>query len=577
MDEQHTVFYFREALVILAIAGIFVPLLHRLKFSPVLGYLFCGLLVGPYGIGLLVGQSALAEYIAITDMVWVHAVAEFGVMLLLFTIGLELSFSRLWAMRRLVLGLGSLQILLTAAIIGWLALMFDNSLETSVLLGACLALSSTAIVMQLLREQHRFATPVGTACFSILLMQDIAVVPILILLGVFSSPSDASIAFGVIEALIKAAVAIAVIYFAGRMLLRPLFKYLGFSHNAEWFMAVVLFIIVGAAAITYVSGLSLALGAFLAGLLLSETEYRHEIESVVEPLKGLFLGIFFVSVGMVIDLREFLSEPFWLIASVLGLFAIKAVIIAVLAKPFGLSWPKAAEAGMMLGQSGEFAFMIVSMAMAAGLISIPHGQFFMIVAALSMMLTPAVSVLAQHVSRFLERWFAAATSVPGIASHSRSGHVIISGFGRVGQLLGEVLEREQIAYVAMDKNSPRVSTLRDRKLPVYYGDARRADLWRKLDVERASAALITVDEPEAACAILATLRKHWPMLTVVARAHDAQSVHKLYESGASLVVQETLEASLQLARFVLEKLKVPEGEIETVIAQSRGAAEEAVK
>ncbi len=575
MDETHSVFYLKEVLIILAIAGIFVPLLHKLKFSSVLGYLICGLLAGPYGIGLAVQYFPAAHHFTITDLEWVRGLAEFGVMLLLFTIGLELSFSRLWNMRRLVLGLGSLQILITTAIITWIALLFENSLQTSLLLGACLALSSTSIVVQLLREQHRFSTPVGTTCFSILLMQDIAVVPILILLTVFSSAGDAAIYSSILEALVKAAFAIAAIYFCGRMLLRPLFKYLGFSHNAEWFMAVVLFIVIGAAAITYASGLSLALGAFLAGLLLSETEYRHEVGSVVEPLKGLFLGIFFISVGMVTDPREILREPFWLLVSVIGIFMIKATIIAILSKPFGLSWPKAVEAGLLLGQGGEFAFMIVGMAMGVGLISMPHGQFFMLIAALSMMATPSMSLLAQRLGHYLERWFAASDTVPKTSSDGRTGHVIIAGFGRVGKLLGEVLEREQIAYVAMDNSSPRVGAMRDNLLPVYYGDARRADLWKKLDVERANAALITVDDPGTACAILHMLRKHWPNLTVVARAHDATSLQQLYESGATLVVQETLEATLQLARLVLEKLHVPGGEIETVIAQSRGVAEEA--
>lgn len=571
--DGHAGFYFKEALVILAITGLFVPLLHRLKFSPVLAYLFCGLMIGPHGIALLAEDIPAVTYIAITDLDWVRTLAEFGVMLLLFTIGLELSFARLWAMRRLVLGLGGLQILITTVLIMWVATQFGNSLEASVLVGACLALSSTAIVMQLLREQHRFSSPVGTTCFSILLMQDIAVVPILILLGALSAGGgDVSISLSVAEALGKALLAIGIIYFCGRMLLRPLFKSLGFSHRAEWFMAVVLFIVIGAAAITYASGLSLALGAFLAGLLLSETEYRHEVESVIEPLKGLFLGVFFISVGMVTDPKAFVNNPWWLLASVVGLFMLKAVVIAILAKPFGLSWPKALEAGLLLGQGGEFAFMIVSMAMASGLIPSANGQFFMIVAALSMMATPALSGAAHRLAVSMEEWFSPSSGLAGFSEHGRAGHVIIAGFGRMGRVLGEVLERDHIDYVAIDNESQRVGAMRDQRLPVYYGDARRADLWRKLDVEHASAALITVDDLTAACAILSTIRKHWPELTVVVRAHDSPSVQTFYEYGATLVVEETLEASLQLARVVLEKLKVPDSEIDTVIAQSRGSA-----
>ncbi len=572
MGEHHTTFYFREILLVLAIAGILVPVLHRLKLSPVLGYLIAGLSIGPYGMGVVATHIPVASYFAITDLDWVRSVAEFGVMLLLFTIGLELSIERLWAMRRTVLGLGSLQIILTAIVISVIAHQFENSAETSILLGACLALSSTAIVLQLLHEQRRFSTQVGITSFSILLMQDIAVVPILILLSVFSDSSDAPVFLNISVTLLKAIAAIGLIYLFGRLLLRPLFKYLGFSHNAEWFMAVILFIVVGAAAITYVSGLSMALGAFLAGLLLSETEYRHEIESIVEPLKGLFLGIFFLSVGMVTDLREFVREPFWLLASVFGLFTIKTLITSVLCRLYGLRWSRALETGLLLGQGGEFAFMIVSMAMVTGLISLTHGQFFMIVAACSMLLTPPISVLAHRLCIWLERrTMDASLSVGQIIDAQKHGHVVIAGFGRVGRLLGDVLEREHIPYVAMDGSTAVVGKWRDEGYPVYYGDARRADLWKKLETENASAALVTVDDPHAACAILRTLRTHWPMLTVIARAHDKAAVQALYEHGATLVVQETLEASLQLARFVLQKLDVPESEIETVIVRSRDA------
>ncbi len=574
MEEHHATIYFREILIILAIAGILVPVLHRFKLSPVLSYLIAGMVIGPYGLGLLTDDIPFVSTLAITDLEWVRSVAEFGVMLLLFMIGLELSISRLWDMRRLVLGFGSAQILVSAAVISVIAFIFDNPVETSILMGACLALSSTAIVIQLLREQHRFSTPVGTTGFSVLLMQDLAVVPILILVTIFANSDGTSIVSNISEAMIKAVIVITVIYIAGRKLLRPLFKYLGFSHNAEWFMAVTLFIVIGSAALTYTAGLSMALGAFLAGLMLCETEYRHEIEMVIDPLKGVFLGIFFLSVGMVIDLREIANEPFWLIVSVAGLFAIKTSIIFILGLLFRMPWIRALEVGLLLGQSGEFAFMIVSMAMAEGLISVPHGQFFMIVSACSMLATPLVSVLAMRLSRVLENRYGSTAGKPSIVipENEEKGHIIIAGFGRVGRLLGEVLEREQIAYLAMDNNSPRVATWRDKGLSVFYGDARRADLWRKLDIEHARAVLLTVDQPESAEAILKTLRKHWPNCMVIARARDGESVQSLYEHGATLVVQETLEASLQLARFVLEKLQVDECEIDSVITRSREAA-----
>lgn len=569
MDEHQAVSYFREILIILAIAGVAVPLLCRLKISPVLSYLLAGVLVGPYGLGLLASQSKLATYLAITDLVWVQGMAEFGIMLLLFTIGLEFSFSRLWSMRKLVVGLGVLQIVLTTSFISGIAIYFGNSPQTAILIGASLALSSTAIVIQLLKGQQRFSTPVGTVCFSILLMQDLAVVPILILLTVFSTNGEASITLEIVKALGKGVVAVGLIYIFGRLLLRPVFKFLGVSHNSEWFTAVILFIVVGAAFLTNISGLSLALGAFLAGLLLSETEFRHEVETVIDPLKGLFLGIFFMSVGMFIDLREVLTQPVWLAISVLGITTIKATIIIFLCKLFRFGWPVAIETGLLLGQGGEFAFMIVGMAMNNGIISSPHGQFFMLLAACSMLATPLIANIGKRLAHNIHTQNDKSALSCESKEKSYDNHIVIAGFGRVGRLIGKILDSQGIAYIAIDNDSHCVTSWRDKNLPVYFGDARRINLWEKLCVDQARAVLITIDDAQSAKAILEILRKRWPSLTIIARARDARDVTRLYDSGASLVVQETLEASLQIARYMLLELKLPEEEIDDIIDQSR--------
>ena len=304
--------HLREIMVFLIAAGVMVPLFHRLRVSPVLGYLVVGGIIGPYGLGLWADTYPLLGYAVISDLAGVQALAELGVIFLLFTIGLELSLERLWAMRRLVFGLGSLQVVITAVIIGMIARGFGNSVAASIVLGGCLALSSTAIVMQLLVQSHRVSTPLGRSSFSILLMQDLAVVPLLFIVGVLGNKTAESTGFALALALGKAALTIVAIFLVGRLLLRPALRIVAQTRSPEMFMAAILLTVIGIAAVTGSAGLSMALGAFLAGLLLAETEYRHEIEVDIEPFKGLMLGLFFISVGMGIDWRVVGEEPFWL-------------------------------------------------------------------------------------------------------------------------------------------------------------------------------------------------------------------------------------------------------------------------
>ena len=352
-----------DAMVFLVAAGLVIPLAKRFRISPVLSFLLVGLAVGPYGLARFADHYSWLSILLITDVTRVHALAELGVVFLLFMIGLELSLDRLWAMRRLVFGMGSLQVLLTAVVIGIAARQFGNSMQASIILGACLALSSTAVVMQLLAEQGRFGTPVGRGSFAVLLAQDIWVVPILFLVGALGTGSSGALGLPILLAIGKAILAVVIILGVGRIVVRPLFQLVSETRSPEPFMAMTLLVIITTAALTHAAGLSAALGAFLAGLLLAETEFRPEIEVNIEPFKGLLLGLFFVTVGMGIDLAAVMADPYHIALTVLALFAIKTALTAIIARGFGFGWAPAAEIGLLLGQGGEFAFVVIGLAL----------------------------------------------------------------------------------------------------------------------------------------------------------------------------------------------------------------------
>ena len=353
---------YSDALVVLGTAGIVVPIVSRLGFSPVLGYLGAGALLGPLGLGSLIGSFPALYWFTVGDAKDVAGIAELGVVFLLFLIGLELSLQRLLTMRRLVFGLGGLQVLVTTALLAGIAVYFGRKPSEAIILGASLSLSSTAIVLELLSNQGRLKTNVGRASFAVLLLQDLAVIPILMFVSLLAAGPGGSVLASLGSALLQAALALAAIVVFGRVLLQPLFRLVAATRSRDLFIATALFVIIAAGVVANQAGLSMALGAFVAGLLLAETEYRKAIEATIEPFKGLLLGIFFFTVGMDIDVRELLREPLLLAAAVAGLIAIKSMVIAVLAKLFRLSWPVAVEMGLLLGPGGEFAFVGIGMA-----------------------------------------------------------------------------------------------------------------------------------------------------------------------------------------------------------------------
>lgn len=571
MEEAHSsIPHLREVVVFLIAAGIVLPVMHRLRINPVLGYLVTGAVIGPFGLGLLVDDLPWLGYAVIADIDGVKALAELGVIFLLFMIGLELSFDRLWRMRRLVFGLGGAQVVITGIAIGAIAFAWGNSASTSIVLGACLALSSTAIVMQLLIDRRQVGAPVGRASFSILLFQDLAVVPILFLLGVLGAEAEGPVALFLLLALAKAAGAVIAILLLGRLVIRPLFRLVSAAHSRELFMAVTLLTVIGTAAATGAAGLSMALGAFLAGLLLAETEYRHEIEVDLEPFKGLLLGLFFMSVGMGVDLRAVADQLLWVALSVIGLFLLKAAITTALALSFRLPRATAVESGLLLGQGGEFAFLVVGMAISLEVMPRDVAQFMLIVVGLTMMATPVVASFARKIGTGLARREASDARHGGLAELAEvEGHVIIAGYGRVGALLGQVLDEEHVPNVALDLDAEAVRRHRNAGVPVYYGDATRSEILKRAGAENAQALVLTMDSSVAASHAAQEARRHWPDLPIYARARDVAHARNLLDAGVTLAVPESLEVSLQMAEEVLQGVGVTTDAARQLIAEWR--------
>ena len=569
MDAHGNFPFLKETILFLALSGVLMPLLSRLRINPVLGFLSVGVLLGPYGLASLAGTWPVLSWFTFARPEDVEFLAELGVIFLMFMIGLEMSVERLWSMRRLVFGLGGLQVVLSAAAVGGLALWFGNSIEAAVILGVVLAFSSTAIVMQLLIQRRELGTPLGQSTFAILLFQDLAVVPLLVLISILGASSgEGSFASLLGSAVVKGVLTVVLIYLIGRRVVRPLFHQITVEKQPDTFTALTLLTTLGVAALTWYAGLSMALGALLAGLIIAETEFRHEVEITIEPFKGLLMGLFFMSVGMGIDLRALLAEPLWIPLSVVGLLAMKALIIFVLLRVFGLSWGRSAEGGLLLGQGGEFAFIVIGMALALGLLERQVGQFMLIVVGVSMLVAPVVARLGQSLGDNIDRR-AAPPAPEDMEVGELGGHVIIAGYGRVGQMVGQMLAEQGVAFVAIENDAQLIAHQRKAGVPLVFGDASRPELLRKLRIDQARAVVLTMDHTAAAIHAVQGIRRLMPMMRIIARARDEKHALLLREAGASVVVPETLESSLKLTGWVLETLGVPPDAALRLVEQER--------
>jgi CPA2 family monovalent cation:H+ antiporter-2 len=561
---------YKDLLVFLATAGVVVPVFNRFKISPVLGFLTAGVLLGPDGLGRLAQTYPWLGIFTIGDAREIGLISEFGVVFLLFMIGLELSWERLRAMRRLVFGLGAAQVAVCTLLVGAAAFLLGQPPVAAAVIGVGLALSSTAVVMPVLAERRRLKSAAGRSAFAVLLAQDLAVAPVLVTITVLGSAAAGGDApwTKALLALAPALAAVAVLVVGGRLLLRPLFHSVARANSPELFVALSLLIVIGAGVTAAISGLSMALGAFIAGLLLAETEFRREVEVTVEPFKGLLLGMFFVSVGVGLDLDGVIAQPLTLVGIALGVIALKTGAIFGLGKLFGLPGRAALEAGMVLGPAGEFAFVVLGAGVAAGLIDPGPGQLALVAATLSLFTVPALAAVGQKLSRQMKK---PDESVPEALAEmdALAGQVLVVGYGRVGRLVGEMLSRHDVPFVAVDSDPTLVSRVRGDGQAIYFGDAAREEFLKRCGIETAKALVVTMDAPGKVDEVVKAARTLRPDLTIVARARDSRHAAKLYRLGVTDAVPETTEASLQLAENTLVDIGVPMGLVIASIHEKR--------
>jgi glutathione-regulated potassium-efflux system protein KefB len=545
-------FSLNEALLFLAAVVVAVPLFKALRLGSVLGYLVVGVLIGPHGLGL------------IGDVERVGQVAEFGVVLLLFLVGLELQPQRLWELRHRVFGVGIVQVVSTGLLLGLAAMALGLSWQAALVTGFGLSLSSTAFVIQLLGERNELPTPLGQTAFGILLFQDLAVIPLLAVLPLLSPGSMRMDTSWV--PLAKAAGMVLVIVLAGRFLLRPAFRVVASARSQEVFTASALLLAVGTAELASFVGLSMALGAFLAGVLLADSEYRHELEADIEPFRGLLMGLFFMSVGMSVALELLLDHPLRIAALVLGMTALKLLGIGALGRSILGQWEGGARLGVLLSQGGEFAFVLFGLAAFDGIFSIGLRDTLILVVSLSMGLTP---VLVSLFDRFLAPRLRPRDSRPYDTDVETDAPVIIAGFGRFGQVIGRVLRAKRITFTAMDADPAQIDFLHRFGVKVFYGDASRLDLLRAARADKASIFVLAIDDIQASMRTAREVQEHFPHLKIFARARNRTHAYQLLELGITHVIRETFLSSLDLTEQVLEELGLPYSEARDTLDRFR--------
>ena len=542
-----------QVLILLGVAVFVVGLFRRLHMPPILGYLAVGVVLGPGVFGVMSDSSA------------VTLLSEFGVVFLLFVIGLEFSLSQMVAMRRLVLGLGGLQVLITIPVVALIALGTGLEWQAAFVIGAALALSSTAVVVKMLTEGGELQTVHGRASIGALLFQDVAVIPLLIVIPALAGGDDQSLTMVLGFALVKAVIAFAMILATGRYLLRPLFRVVAAARSPELFTLTVLFVTVAAAWSTNTLGLSLALGAFLAGMMLSETEYRHQIEADIRPFQDILLGLFFISVGMLLDPMEVLTKGHWVLLTVVGLMVGKALIIIAIMRGLGFSLDVGVRVGLILGNGGEFGFVLLSVATDYALLPPDARQVTIAAIIISLAIAPILMAVSGPLAKRLANRGRSGGVDGGNArievlvheTEALQDHVVILGFGRVGQNVARFLDENGFSWLALDLDPMLIQNARAAGKPAFYGDASRAEILNAAGIARARVAVVAFNDARAAIKVLHQLRAARPDLPVLVRTKDDSDVEAVRAAGATEVVPEVLEGSLMVASHVLVMLGVP--------------------
>ena len=546
--------YFNQALVLLAAAVLLLPLFQRLGLGSILGYLAAGILIGPLGFGLIPDAEAVLHF------------AELGVVLMLFLVGLELAPDQLWAQRKRLLGLGVSQMLFSGVLLCGFFLAWGQSVPAALAIGATLALSSTAFAVQMLVETNQLGTPQGRNAFSILLFQDLAVIPLLLLLPVLA---DSGAGQEKPQLLIGLG-AVILMWLAGRYLLNPWLAWLARLHNRELMTATALLLVLGAAELMDTLNLSMGLGAFLAGMLLANSPFREQLDADIQPFKGLLLGLFFIAIGMTMDLKLLVSAPLRILAMSVALLLIKTLVLVAIARAMKVAWRDALRFGLLLSQGGEFAFVLFTQAGALNLLSLELIGRLNLVVALSMAATP---LLLKLLARTWPAPGRTSRSVDDEPSPNGQPPVIVAGFGRFGQIIGRILVSRRISFTALDSNPEHIDSVRRFGNQVYFGDVTRLDLLYSAGLDHARVMVLAIDDVQASLRAAQLIREHFPNITLIARARDRYHAYSLMAEGVEHVIRETLDSSLRTAQTALVQLGVPESTAIDVVRTFRDVDE----
>ncbi|KYF89727.1 potassium transporter KefB [Sorangium cellulosum] len=543
-----------HAAVFLGAAVVAVPLFKRLGLGAVLGYLVAGALIGPWGLRF------------ITDVENILHFSELGVVLLLFLIGLELQPSRLWVLRRAVFGLGGAQVAVTGALIALGGVALGLRADTAAIAGVGLSLSSTAFVLQILGEKGQMQSQHGRSAFAILLFQDLAVIPLLAVLPLLGAGGGAPAEGSALASSLKAVAVLLAVVAGGRYLVRPVFRAIAAVHAHEIFTAAALLVVLGTALLMVQVGLSMSLGAFMAGVLLADSEYRHELEADIEPFKGLLMGLFFIAVGMSANIGLLIERPLLVLGLVLGMMALKAAVLFALGKASGHAAGSARDLALALPQGGEFAFVLFGLAAGQGIMDRLLSDLLVVVVTLSMALTPLVLALGDQL---IKRWQRTGPAREFDAIEDDDPRVIIAGYGRFGQIVSRVLRTRKIPFTALDASATQVDFVRKYGNKIYYGDASRLDLLRAARADKAKILVLAIDDVASSVKTAEVVKRHFPELKIYARARNRQHAYQLMDIGVEVLERETFLSSLEVAARVLEGLGMREPEARATVARFR--------